>query len=247
MLKIKLYPCFKHWLEFNNIWLYSDPHFNDPEMVHLRKNYISDEEQVKRINAKVGKKDLLICLGDVGDISFVSKLRAGHKVLIKGNHDDKGDDFYKRVRNEVKTFDYSKLTEEDKEKLKHRTFLCGGTNYGYDPERKMLEEIATCIQTTRIEDNHLFDEVYSGPVWIAEKILLSHEPIDIPYAFNIHGHDHSNWFTNDHHLNLCAEHIDYTPVSLVALVKDGKFAKVDSIHRMTIDRATEKKANRNKK
>ena len=29
MLKIKLYPCFKHWLEFNNFWLFSDPHFND--------------------------------------------------------------------------------------------------------------------------------------------------------------------------------------------------------------------------
>ena len=241
MLKIKLYPCFKHWLEFNNIFLLSDPHFNDPEMIHLRKNYISDEEQVKRINAKVGKKDLLICLGDVGDISFVSKLRAGYKVLIKGNHDDKGDSYYKRVRNEVKTLDSSKLTDEDKEKLKHRTFQCGGTNYGYDPEREMLEEIATRIQTTRIEDNHLFDEVYSGPVWIAEKILLSHEPIDIPYAFNIHGHDHANWFDNGHHLNLCAEHIDYTPVSLIKLIKDGTFSKVDDIHRMTIDRATEKK------
>ena len=246
MLKIKLYPCFKHWLEFNNIFLLSDPHFNDPEMVYLRKNYISDEEQVKRINAKVGKKDLLICLGDVGDISFVSKLRAGYKVLIKGNHDDKGDDFYKRVRNEVKTFDYSKLTEEDKEKLKHRTFLCGGTNYGYDSEREMLEEIATRIQTTRIEDNHLFDEVYSGPVWIAEKILLSHERIDLPFAFNIYGHHHGDPINNDHLMCICAEHIDYTPISLLKLVKDGTFSNVDSIHRVTIDKATERKLKKNK-
>ena len=206
MLKIKLYPCFKHWLEFNNIFLLSDPHFNDPEMVHLRKNYISDEEQVKRINAKVGKKDLLICLGDVGDISFVSKLRAGYKVLIKGNHDDKGDSYYQRGK--YVRCDFNCNTHE-------------------------LEE--------KYIDNHLFDEVYSGPVWIAEKILLSHEPIDIPYAFNIHGHDHSNWFDNGHHLNLCAEHIDYTPVSLLKLIKDGAFSKIDSIHRMTIDRATEKK------
>lgn len=237
MLKIKLYPCFKHWLEFNNIFLLGDPHFNDPEMVHLRKNYISDEEQVKRINAKVGKKDLLICLGDVGDISFVSKLRAGYKVLIKGNHDDKGDSYYQRVRNEVKCF------STEPEDVQAEIAKCVADINLFDK----LDEVVKKYTTVKVEDNHLFDEVYSGPIWIAEKILLSHEPIDIPYAFNIHGHDHSNWFANDHHLNLCAEHIDYTPVSLVALVKDGKFAKVDNIHRMTIDRATEKKANRNKK
>ena len=236
-MKIKLYPCFKHWLEFNNIWLYSDPHFNDPEMIHLRKNYISDEEQVKRINAKVGKKDLLICLGDVGDISFVSKLRAGYKVLIKGNHDDKGDSYYQRVRNEVKYF------STEPEEVQAEIAKCVADINLFDK----LDEVVKKYTTVKVEDNHLFDEVYSGPVWIAEKILLSHEPIDIPYAFNIHGHDHSNWFANDHHLNLCAEHIDYTPVSLVTLVKDGKFAKVDNIHRMTIDRAVEKKANRNKK
>jgi len=237
MLKIKLYPCFKHWLEFNNIWLLSDPHFNDPEMVHLRKNYISDEEQVKRINAKVGKKDLLICLGDIGDISFVSKLRAGYKVLIKGNHDDKGDSYYQRVRNEIKCFS-TEPAEVEAEIAK-----CLSDINLFDK----LDEVIKKYTTVKVEDNHLFDEVYSGPVWIAEKILLSHEPIDIPYAFNIHGHDHANWFSNDHHLNLCAEHIDYTPVSLAALVKEGKFANVDNIHRMTIDRATEKKANRNKK
>lgn len=233
-MKIKLYPCFKHWLEFNNIWLYSDPHFNDPEMINLRKNYISDEEQVKRINAKVGKKDLLICLGDVGDISFVSKLRAGYKVLIKGNHDDKGDSYYQREV--IERFSNENMTEEDK--AAHASAFINGDKEACD---KIIRKY------TKVEDNHLFDEVYSGPVWIAEKILLSHEPIDIPYAFNIHGHDHSNWYLGENHLNVCAEHIVYTPVSLIQLVKCGVFSKVENIHRMTIDRAIEKKANRTKK
>ena len=228
MLKIKLYPCFNKWLEFNNIWLLSDPHFNDPEMIHLRKNYISDEEQVKRINSKVGKKDLLICLGDCGDLSFISQLRAGYKVLIKGNHDDKGDDFYKREI--IENFSNENMTEEDKA-AHAAAFINGDKETAYKIIRKY----------TKVKDNHLFDEVYSGPVWIAEKILLSHEPVDLPYVFNIHGHDHSNWFDNGHHLNLCVEHIDYTPVSLLKLIKDGTFSKVDSIHRMTIDRAIEKK------
>jgi calcineurin-like phosphoesterase family protein len=228
MLKIKLYPCFNKWLEFNNIWIFSDPHFNDPEMVYLRKNYISDEEQVKRINARVGKKDLLICLGDCGDLSFISQLRAGYKVLIKGNHDDKGDSYYQREI--IERFSNENMTEEDKAAYAS-AFINGDKEACHRITRKY----------TKVEDNRLFDEVYSGPIWITEKVLLSHEPIDLPYAFNIHGHDHSNWFDNGHHLNLCAEHIDYTPVSLLKLIKDGTFSKVDNIHRMTIDKATEKK------
>ena len=234
MLKIKLYPCFNKWLEFNNIWLISDPHFNDPEMVHLRKNYISDDEQVKRINSKVGKKDLLICLGDVGDISFISKLKAGYKVLIKGNHDDKGDSYYQRVRNEIKCFS----TEPEVVQAEIAKYVADINLF------EKLDELIEKYTKVKIEDNRLFDEVYSGPVWINEKVLLSHEPVDLPYVFNIHGHDHSNWFDNGHHLNLCAEHIDYTPVSLLKLIKDGTFSKVDSIHRMTIDRATDKKLKR---
>ena len=231
MLKIKLYPCFKHWLEFNNIWLYSDPHFNDPEMIHLRKNYISDEEQVKRINAKIGKKDLLICLGDVGDISFVSKLRAGYKVLIKGNHDDNGDSYYQREV--IERFSNENMTEEDK--AAHASaFINGDKETAYKITKKY----------TKVEDNHLFDEVYLGPVWIAEKILLSHERIELPFVFNIYGHHHGDPINNDHLMCLCAEHINYTPVSLVTLFKNGAFAKVDSIHRRTIDKATERKLNK---
>ena len=69
-MNINLYPCFKHWLSTegnknNAIWFYSDPHFADTEMPYIRKNYIGDEEQVKRINSKVGKNDTIIFLGDI--------------------------------------------------------------------------------------------------------------------------------------------------------------------------------------
>lgn len=74
-----------------------------------------------------------VCLGDVGDASFVKQIRARKKILLLGNHDKKKD--YKR----------------------------------------------------------LFDEIYDGPLLIAKKILLSHEPIyGLPWCLNIHGHDHSN-------------------------------------------------------
>lgn len=175
-----LYPPFRKWTERGALWIYSDPHFSDPEMVHLRKNYIGDDEQVARINSKVGKYDTIIILGDIGNVEVCRKIR-GYKVLIMGNHDK------------------------------------GVSNY-----------------------TDIFDEVYEGPLFIAEKLILSHEPVDLPFAFNIHGHDHSYWFSADNHLNVCAEHIDYYPVNVNRLLKKGLCSGVDSIHRITIDRAVEK-------
>ena len=175
-----LYSPFRKWTETGTLWVYSDPHFSDPEMVYLRKNYIGDDEQIARINSKVGKKDTIIFLGDIGNEEMVRKIR-GYKVLIMGNHDK------------------------------------GTSNYA-----------------------DIFDEVYEGPLFIAEKLILSHEPIDLPFAVNVHGHEH-RYILRDRHLNVCAEHIDYYPVNLDREIKRGLLSKAESIHRITIDRATEKK------
>ena len=112
MSKINLYPCFSKWLEFDNIYLLSDPHFNDDEMKHLRKDYIEDDEQVERINKVVHKKDLLICLGDIGDLEYIKKIKAGYKVLIMGNH-DKGKTNYQRKIEDVKVFCSHGITKEE--------------------------------------------------------------------------------------------------------------------------------------
>lgn len=90
-----------------------------------------------------------------------------------------------------------------------------------------------------------FDEIYSGPLFIAEKILLSHEPVyGLPFVTNIHGHDHNNrekYREDCRHLNLAANVCDFRPVSLGKLIKEGILSGVHSIHRMTIDRAVQKK------
>lgn len=87
-----------------------------------------------------------------------------------------------------------------------------------------------------------FNEIYTGPLFIADKILLSHEPINgLPFCYNIHGHDHSNWNgTDDKHLNLAANCCEYTPVNLGKLIKQGVLSKIDNIHRITIDKASKK-------
>ena len=93
-----------------------------------------------------------------------------------------------------------------------------------------------------------FDEVYTGPLFVADKILLSHEPVyGLPWCLNIHGHDHNKveaYREDCKHLNLAANVCNYTPVSLGKIIKDGILADIPSIHRMTIDRAITKKEQR---
>lgn len=90
-----------------------------------------------------------------------------------------------------------------------------------------------------------FDEIYTGPLFVGEKILLSHEPINMgAIAFNIHGHDHNpdnDWSYN--HMNFAANVVGYEPQNLGALIKEGWFSNVEGIHRLTIDWAVFKKEN----
>ena len=165
------------------VWIFSDTHFGDKDLRAGHPNRPSDEELVKMINSKVGRKDTLILLGDIGDIEFAKQLR-GYKVLIAGNHD------------------------------------AGMTNY-----------------------TEVFDEVYSGPLFIGEKLLLTHEPVNIPWVFNIHGHDHVGQ-KRENHLNVCADVIGYIPINMNQILKTGLMSKVESIHRQTIDKATERKKKR---
>ena len=84
-----------------------------------------------------------------------------------------------------------------------------------------------------------FDEVYAGPLFIGERILLSHEPIHLGnLAFNFHGHDHNplcDWSYN--YMNLASNVIEYEPQNLGKLIKDGILSHVDGIHRQTVDLA----------
>lgn len=168
------------------VWIFSDPHFGDADIKKAYSNRPSDEELVKLINSKVGRKDTLILLGDIGDVEFAKQLR-GYKVLIAGNHD------------------------------------AGMTNYA-----------------------EAFKEMYPGALIIGEKLILSHEPVDIPWMFNIHGHDHAG-AVRKNHLNVCADAVGYLPINLNQFLKTGPTSKVESIHRLTIDKATERKNKRVRK
>ena len=46
------------------------------------------------------------------------------------------------------------------------------------------------------------------------------------------------------HLNIASDNIDFEPKNLDTLIKQGLISKVDSLHRVTIDQATELKVKR---
>ena len=80
---------------------------------------------------------------------------------------------------------------------------------------------------------------------IGPKLILSHEPVDCPWAYNIHGHVHHREYNGDaYHKCLCAEKLNFEPINFNQWVKrSGALANIDSIHRAAIDRATARKHN----
>ena len=182
-----LYEKFQPWSANGSVWIISDTHFDDSDCKIMNPNWIPAEEQAKILNEKCHRGDTLIHLGDVGDPSYLDKLKC-YKVLLSGNHD-------------------------------------------------ILSKVAS----------H-FDEVYNGPLFIADRILLSHEPIYgvEKLALNIHGHVHNGaWIIFDEylgyvtHINIAADVCGYTPMNLGKLINDGQLSKIPNYHRLTIDYATE--------
>ena len=110
----------------------------------------------------------------------------------------------------------------------------------YEPFRHWSDDGSVYI----LSDLHFDDEIYTGPLFIAEKILLSHEPVyGLTWCLNIHGHDHNNmepYKEGCKHINLAANVCGYTPINLGKIIKEGVLADVPSIHRMTIDRQVER-------
>lgn len=226
-----LYKIFDHWHQQGTVHMISDLHFNDEELRAGFPDRPTDEDIVKSINAKVGRKDTLIILGDVGRIDLIRQLR-GYKVLICGNH-DKGASNYQR---QIITQQFFKSQYTKQQVLDLTKTLFPNCKYSIDESDEIVWEITA--------DNLLFDEVYEGPLMISEKLILSHEPVDVPWAFNLHGHDHTGRKSDERHFNVCADVIGYTPINFNQWMKSGFLSKVETIHRSTIDKAVSKSKKR---
>lgn len=87
-----------------------------------------------------------------------------------------------------------------------------------------------------------FESVYDGPLFISDRILLSHEPVsDTPFCFNFHGHSHGQTETDLRHMNVCADVINFSPVNLGSVIKSGVLKDIPTIHRLAIDKQIHEK------
>ena len=83
-----------------------------------------------------------------------------------------------------------------------------------------------------------FSEIYRGALIISEKIILTHEPVDILWCLNIHGSKHNGmqrWESKVgdqvcRHLDLSAEACNRQPVSLNVILKKYNFSEIPSIY-----------------
>ena len=231
-----LYKIFDHWHQEGTLWIFSDPHFGDDDLTTGIHNRPSAAEIAQRINAKCGRKDTLICLGDVGDVEYVKLLRAKRKILICGNH-DAGRTNYER---KIERLYFDKTHYDRDAALQEAKAKYPGCRYNIYEKFQFVSPFESWV----IEcDNMLFDEIYEGPLMIAEKLILSHEPIDVPWAYNIHGHDHQG-HKRKNHTNVCVDITGYQPINMNQWMKSGAMTHVETIHRDTIDKATVRKKKR---
>lgn len=232
-------PMFK---DCTDLWVVSDTHFGDEELRAGIPRRPADDELVKRINAKCGKASALIHLGDVGDLTSVKKLRAKVKVLILGNH-DKGAEQYKR-KIVTRVYDKEIFSREQAivaAKAEYPDYDIVSISESYDFHRPFTFWCVTM-------DNRLFDVVFEGPVLLGEKLILSHESLEgVNWAMNVHGHDHSGRLSDSAHKNVCLDVTGYEPFHLQAALKSGLLSKTKTVHRQTIDKATERKQKRSKR
>lgn len=241
MLK-QLYEKFQHWSNSGSVWLYSDPHFNDKDCSSIDPEWPSPEEQIRKINEKVHKNDTLIILGDIGDFTYIPKLKVNYKILIAGNHDLGLSNYKKKKIQRVYDVEDYKSNERSLREELREEFPTADIFIS-----KSYEFHSPFVRYNVTIDDRMFNEVYGGPLFISDKILLSHEPIDLNFAWNIHGHTHSRAGHNDYdnyHYNVCSNTIHYEPVCLNKLIKEGYLKRIENIHRITIDKATENLINK---
>lgn len=225
-----VYECISgYWHVCDVIWIYSDPHFNDSDCKIMDPNWISADEQIKRINSKVGKKDMLVILGDVGDVECVRKLN-GYKVLITGNH-DKGRTTYQKRSATIDLKEFNNLSGDD---------LVAAIKNKYPWAHNVVYDK---YYNTATFDNCLFDEVFDGPLFINPTTVLSHEKIYLPFGLNIHGHDHNGNVVEKEdgvwaRVNVCSNLNNFEPQRLDDIMCN---CSCMSIHDLAIEKAKAKK------
>lgn len=94
-------------LETKRVFIISDTHFNHRAVLRFERGEFKtikehDEYIIKKWNSVVKDDDIVFHLGDLGlgsrnEIEEIVKRLNGHKILIRGNHDNFNDEFYLKI------------------------------------------------------------------------------------------------------------------------------------------------------
>jgi len=225
-----LYDIFKNWSAKGSVYIISDPHFRDTESFEFRTaqgklpaniNTIDAlaEYQINEINKVCHKNDTLICLGDVGDIECIKRLKAGHKVLILGNH-DRGKDYYMRKINYI--MDNA-----------HGTVEIDLNMYRVE-DNKLFDEV------------YAGPLMISDKILLSHEPIIPCPNYLVNLCGHVHAKKHRFKIKKKLYYNFCAEAIDYKPVSLAELIKHGLLSGVKDIHEVTVAGAVARKQSKSK-
>lgn len=133
----------------------ADLHFGHRQIIEFERHQFSDIHEhdlyfLQMLKKEVQKDDTLYVLGDFAmtitdDVGQLFKELPFKKILIKGNHDARNNEYY--------------------------------LNY--------------------------FDEVYKFPIYLSNRIVLSHYPIPVTNGtLNLHGHIHNGYLESKNHVNV---------------------------------------------
>lgn len=225
-----LYEKFKEWSDSGSIYIISDTHFEDSDCKLMDPNWITPEQHIHNINSVVSKNDTLICLGDCGNPEWFDKIKAKRKILIKGNHD--------AGTSKYQSKGYMRVYPEDKYTLQEAIKEFKSTGMKFIDASLEYDMHAPFVFYQVWGYTGYFDEVYEGPLTIAPKIILSHEPLgDSDYWVNIHGHCHDGKVYKNG-VNITSNVYGFKVFNLGKEIKNGLVSNVQDIHRITINQAT---------
>ena len=210
-------------------FIVSDPHFGHNKIFLKEPNRLLGEEKPKKAfkrlcknwNAVVGKKDSILCLGDmfgVSGVRYIDKLK-GKKSLILGNHDIKPHNKELLYSSDFGILHGICLRIPNGEEIASEATKQHNNLSGY--EQECLSVLVADAGAMRVMFSHdpLFERHPSDERFYALFALLEWLFAQCRCDVVIHGHIHSHNASDSRCINACVDVTDYAPIRLGALLE----------------------------
>lgn len=171
---------FNKWrLSYRNIWVISDLFLNSKISSLVDENWVGVDKQIEIINKKVSDRDLLIVIGDPGDIKYIKEINCT-KILITDGRKLCKKLYLNKKYSRYLTFDeeIEYIKAENAEYVLNKLLALKPEYY-----KVKVDTINSSVEY----DCGMFEEIYDGPLMISPHIVLSHSPVKISSGLNVHG------------------------------------------------------------